>query len=300
MDKQRGVTVVQTHLEAKRKSAAVSHLSRLLVLAITLLSSLVFVVDDVLPQVRVRGYYRKDGTYVRPHVRTRPDGNPYNNYSFPGNYNPNTGKITPGNPETYLKNYYNRSGNDNSSPSNYNPNTATINPENPRIQLRNYENNPNANGTPSEQVPQRLQNALTTPNLPAIGSSYTKISQIESNSRYSEALKTFERSEYLKAITLFSVLLKENSNDNLSDNSQYWIGECYYGASDFQNSITAFKKVFTFSDNDKYDDALLKLGLCYMKLGDRQQAEILFQKLLNDYPDSEYFKKANYFLNRIK
>lgn len=27
----------------------------------------------------VEGYYRKDGTYVRPHIRSNPDGNPYNN-----------------------------------------------------------------------------------------------------------------------------------------------------------------------------------------------------------------------------
>jgi hypothetical protein len=31
--------------------------------------------------VYVNGYYRSDGTYVQPHVRTNPDGNPYNNYS---------------------------------------------------------------------------------------------------------------------------------------------------------------------------------------------------------------------------
>ena len=60
-------------------------------------------------RVRVRGYYRKDGTYVRPHYRTAPDSNPYNNYSFPGNYNPNTGRITPGDPQKYLDRYYNRS-----------------------------------------------------------------------------------------------------------------------------------------------------------------------------------------------
>ncbi len=59
-------------------------------------------------RVYVKGYYRKDGTYVSPHYRTAPDGNPYNNYSFPGNYNPNTGKTTPGNPDTYLERYYNR------------------------------------------------------------------------------------------------------------------------------------------------------------------------------------------------
>jgi hypothetical protein len=59
-----------------------------------------------LGQVRVRGYYRKDGTYVRPHYRSNPDGNPYNNWSYPGNTNPYTGKAAGGNPETYLANYY--------------------------------------------------------------------------------------------------------------------------------------------------------------------------------------------------
>jgi len=59
-------------------------------------------------QVHVRGYYRSDGTYVQPHVRSAPDGNPYNNYSFPGNYNPNTNKITTGDPDAYLRRYYSR------------------------------------------------------------------------------------------------------------------------------------------------------------------------------------------------
>jgi len=56
--------------------------------------------------VWVSGYYRKDGTYVMGHWRSNPDGNPYNNWSFPGNINPYTGKVATGNPETYLKNYY--------------------------------------------------------------------------------------------------------------------------------------------------------------------------------------------------
>jgi hypothetical protein len=35
-------------------------------------------------QVNVNGYTKSNGTYVQPHVRTKPDGNPYNNYSSPG------------------------------------------------------------------------------------------------------------------------------------------------------------------------------------------------------------------------
>ena len=41
---------------------------------------------------RVRGYYRKNGTYVQPHYRSNPDSSTRNNYSTKGNYNPYTGK----------------------------------------------------------------------------------------------------------------------------------------------------------------------------------------------------------------
>jgi len=77
----------------------------LLALLVGLLSvsSLVFVADAA---VKVKGYYRKDGTYVQPHYRSNPDGNPYNNWSYPGNTNPYTGETATGNPDTYLKNYY--------------------------------------------------------------------------------------------------------------------------------------------------------------------------------------------------
>ncbi len=53
----------------------------------------------------VSPYYRGD-TFVGSYYRTDVDSNPYNNYGFPGNLNPNTGQITSGNPDTYLSNYY--------------------------------------------------------------------------------------------------------------------------------------------------------------------------------------------------
>jgi hypothetical protein len=59
-------------------------------------------------QVYVNGYYRKNGTYVEPHYRSSPDRSPTNNYSYPGNTNPYTGKVATGNPETYLKRYKGR------------------------------------------------------------------------------------------------------------------------------------------------------------------------------------------------
>lgn len=43
--------------------------------------------------VTVRGYFRKDGTYVAGHKRTAPDGDFNNNWSTQGNVNPYTGEV---------------------------------------------------------------------------------------------------------------------------------------------------------------------------------------------------------------
>lgn len=43
-------------------------------------------------QVRVRGHFRKDGTYVAPHVRTKPNNTRSDNWSTRGNVNPYTGR----------------------------------------------------------------------------------------------------------------------------------------------------------------------------------------------------------------
>lgn len=55
----------------------------------------------VFAQVNVRGHWRDtdhDGvkdTYVQPHQRTYPDQSRTDNYGYPGNWNPNTGRQTP-------------------------------------------------------------------------------------------------------------------------------------------------------------------------------------------------------------
>jgi len=49
---------------------------------VLLLLAMVFVLTSVAlaDDVYVKGYFRKDGTYVRPHIRSSPDGYKWNNY----------------------------------------------------------------------------------------------------------------------------------------------------------------------------------------------------------------------------
>ena len=47
-----------------------------------------FCASAALADVYVDGYYRKDGSYVKPHYRSDPDSTPNNNWSTRGNINP--------------------------------------------------------------------------------------------------------------------------------------------------------------------------------------------------------------------
>jgi hypothetical protein len=88
-------------------------------LAFILVLLLLFAVPGgaILADSWVNGYTKKNGTYVSGYWRSSPDGNPYNNWSYPGNTNPYTGKTATGNSSTYLKNYYGTSAGTYSSPS---------------------------------------------------------------------------------------------------------------------------------------------------------------------------------------
>lgn len=58
----------------------------------TLAAALLAVLSTAaLAQSYVRPHVRSDGTFVQGHMRSAPDGNPYNNYSTQGNTNPYTG-----------------------------------------------------------------------------------------------------------------------------------------------------------------------------------------------------------------
>lgn len=62
-----------------------------LIFAIAALLS-VGIITNATAADKVRGYVRKDGTYVAPYTRSKRDSTPYNNYSTKGNSNPYTGK----------------------------------------------------------------------------------------------------------------------------------------------------------------------------------------------------------------
>jgi len=121
----------------------------------------------------------------------------------------------------------------------------------------------------------------------------------EYQQRYQQSLDLFHSSQYKAARENFQSLLASDANNSLSDNAQYWIGECNYAMRQYKKAIMDFEKVFTFPQSNKNDAAQFKLGLCYERLGDGQKAREEFQRLIDVYPKSEFISRARQHLGSL-
>ncbi len=117
---------------------------------------------------------------------------------------------------------------------------------------------------------------------------------------YQNALRAFNARNYDAALKLFSEVLKQFPQGTYADNCSYWSGECYYALRDFANAIASFKKVFEFKNSSKSDEAQLKIGMSYMKMGQSALAKSELKMLIDRYPGSEYVSRAKKYLSEIK
>ena len=117
---------------------------------------------------------------------------------------------------------------------------------------------------------------------------------------YEEAWRFLERKEYRAAIPRFKDFLKKHSNSDYADNAQYWIGECYYALKEFDQAILEFDAVRRkYPKGRKVPAALLKQGFAFAELGDKVDARLILQELVDRYPQSEEALKAKQKLNAL-
>ena len=121
----------------------------------------------------------------------------------------------------------------------------------------------------------------------------------EFREKYIDGLSLYQNSDYNKSLKVFEELILVDKSHDLADNCQYWLGEIFYGMKDYRRSIKEFEKVFKYKDSNKYDDSQYKLGLCYVNIGNKSRAKDEFQKLLDLYPNSEYYQKSRQWSDKL-
>ena len=126
-----------------------------------------------------------------------------------------------------------------------------------------------------------------------------KITNEEFTAKYIESLSQYQNGEWNTSLDGFKFLIHADSNNELADNCQYWVGEVYYALADYRRSINEFEKVFNFPGTNKADDAQFKLGLCYINIGQNNKAKQELENLIEFYPDSEYIDRSRDYLKQF-
>lgn len=105
---------------------------------------------------------------------------------------------------------------------------------------------------------------------------------------YDAAMALVNAHQYDKALDAFAAFLVRWPDHPYADNAMYWRGECFYARGDYRRAAEQFEGVIArFPAGDKAPDALLKLGMSQMKLGNPPRAKDSFNRLTQLYPQSE-------------
>lgn len=118
---------------------------------------------------------------------------------------------------------------------------------------------------------------------------------------YKKAYNHFILGEYDKSISNFRIFLDSHPKSNLADNSQYWIGECYYAKKEYDTALSELKKVLErYSSGNKTPDAMLKIGYVYNELGDKKSAIKELNELIKKFPKNSAARLAKEKIRNIE
>lgn len=110
---------------------------------------------------------------------------------------------------------------------------------------------------------------------------------------YTQAYADFARGDYDLAIQEFQQYLQHYPNAHLSDNAQYWIGECLYGKRQYRDAVTAWDTLLRkYPGTDKIPDARYKKAMALERMGRRSQALLEYRYVMEHFPNSEAGRKA--------
>ena len=144
--------------------------------------------------------------------------------------------------------------------------------------------------------------ALAAQKLNADGAADIALGESETIRRdYETGWRAFERKDYKGALVRFRDFLRKNPKSRLAANAQYWIGESHFAQREFDRAIVEFDEVRRkYAQSDKVPAALLRQGAAFTELGEKLNARLVLQELVEKYPQSAEAARAKQRLKALE
>lgn len=110
---------------------------------------------------------------------------------------------------------------------------------------------------------------------------------------YDTARQAFDNGQMDEARQTFIKLIASHPKSGYADNAQFWIGESYYRENWFERAILEYQTVVEkYPKGNKVPSAMHKQGMAFLKIGDKSNARIIFNELVQKFPETNEGKLA--------
>jgi tol-pal system protein YbgF len=120
-------------------------------------------------------------------------------------------------------------------------------------------------------------------------SAFAAPAQVQDTSRhlYDRIMEEFKHRDYEAALAGFRLFLELHGQSSLAANAQYWVGECQFRMGRYKDALKAFYNVVSYYPlSPKLAASTLKIGQTYTKLKDQEKARMMFERVVDQYPDT--------------
>ena len=143
------------------------------------------------------------------------------------------------------------------------------------------------------------QPAQETP-TPAVASAASeKAESKQADSNFKKAQKLYEKNSYAEALPLFEQVAADSSSGEGVD-ARYMMGECLFNQKEYDKAIMQYQKIISqHSGHGKAPAAMLKQGMAFEKLADKETAKVIYKKLLKKHANAPEAAKAQENLGKL-
>lgn len=111
---------------------------------------------------------------------------------------------------------------------------------------------------------------------------------------YRRALELFRAGQLEEAARAFTRFETSHPTHAYATHAVYWRGEVRYAQRQYAIAASEFRSVVNRNPRGaKAADALLKIGLCHLRMGERERARATFEEVLRTYPNTEAARLAS-------
>lgn len=118
---------------------------------------------------------------------------------------------------------------------------------------------------------------------------------------YKDGYNSYLAKNYEEAIKQFEKLTGKYEENALTDDALYWQAEALFNLNRPADALKYYSLVYRyFPFSNKADYSLYKTGMIYFNQNEHAKSALAFERLLQEYPESDLYQAASLKVNQIK